>query len=220
MRRERNILLAIALFAVAAFFSVAPAALADGGSPADICRDAQDGTLNGTYTADQIATFLQDPTVQGYCGPITIVVPPAPKCVELPAGTTPTPGVTYCQPTPPTTPPVTPPTTPPVTPPATPPATPPSTPPAGGQAPATVSAVKGASHTTVSRTVVTTKVKGAQHTVKTPVQAAGVAPLGATKTSGTLPFTGADLGLFALVGLALLGIGVLLRSTGRASQRR
>jgi hypothetical protein len=72
----------------------------------------------------------------------------------------------------------------------------------------------------VSRTVVTTKVKGAQHTVKTPVQAAGVAPLGATKTSGTLPFTGADLGLFALVGLALLGIGVLLRSTGRASQRR
>jgi hypothetical protein len=208
MRRGYKLITLTACLAVTAFTG-APGAFAESGSSADICQQVQTGQISPN-----------DPIVQGYCGPITIVVPPAPKCVELPAGTTPTPGVTYCQPTPPTTPPVTPPTTPPVTPPATPPATPPSTPPAGGQAPATVSAVKGASHTTVSRTVVTTKVKGAQHTVKTPVQAAGVAPLGATKTSGTLPFTGADLGLFALVGLALLGIGVVLRSTGRASQRR
>lgn len=32
---------------------------------------------------------------------------------------------------------------------------------------------------------------------------------------GTLPFTGAELGLFAIVGLGLIGSGVLLRLSGR-----
>jgi hypothetical protein len=40
-------------------------------------------------------------------------------------------------------------------------------------------------------------------------------PLAATKTRGHLPFTGAQLGLFAIVGLALLAMGFLLRSTAR-----
>lgn len=37
----------------------------------------------------------------------------------------------------------------------------------------------------------------------------------ATKTKGTLPFTGAQLGLFAVVGLALVAMGFLLRTTAR-----
>jgi hypothetical protein len=37
----------------------------------------------------------------------------------------------------------------------------------------------------------------------------------ATQTKGTLPFTGAQLGLFAIVGLALVAMGFLLRTTAR-----
>lgn len=37
----------------------------------------------------------------------------------------------------------------------------------------------------------------------------------ATKTKGTLPFTGAQLGLFAIVGIALVAMGFLLRTTAR-----
>jgi hypothetical protein len=43
-------------------------------------------------------------------------------------------------------------------------------------------------------------------------------PLKAAKVSGALPFTGAQLGLFAVVGSALLGMGLLLRSTSRQSK--
>jgi hypothetical protein len=39
--------------------------------------------------------------------------------------------------------------------------------------------------------------------------------LGQTKASGTLPFTGTELTIFFIVGLALVGTGVLLRSTAR-----
>jgi hypothetical protein len=39
--------------------------------------------------------------------------------------------------------------------------------------------------------------------------------LPATKAKGGLPFTGAQLGLFAIVGLALVAMGFLLRSTAR-----
>jgi hypothetical protein len=39
--------------------------------------------------------------------------------------------------------------------------------------------------------------------------------LPATKAKGGLPFTGAQLGLFAIVGLALVAMGFLLRSTSR-----
>jgi hypothetical protein len=40
-------------------------------------------------------------------------------------------------------------------------------------------------------------------------------PPGAVKAKGGLPFTGAQLGLFTVVGLALIGSGLLLRLTGR-----
>lgn len=40
-------------------------------------------------------------------------------------------------------------------------------------------------------------------------------PPGAVKAKGGLPFTGAQLGLFSVVGLGLIGSGLLLRLTGR-----
>jgi hypothetical protein len=49
--------------------------------------------------------------------------------------------------------------------------------------------------------------------------AAALAPASTVKAGGTLPFTGTQLGVFALVGLALLATGLVLRSTGRPSQR-
>ena len=36
-----------------------------------------------------------------------------------------------------------------------------------------------------------------------------------TRRTGTLPFTGAELGIFALVGLGLVVSGILLRLSGR-----
>jgi hypothetical protein len=57
-----------------------------------------------------------------------------------------------------------------------------------------------------------------QIAVKTPRGAGG--PLGTVTNRGTLPFTGAQLALFTLVGLALVGSGLLLRSTGKHSHRR
>jgi hypothetical protein len=131
-----------------------------------------------------------DPIVQGYCGPIVVVLPPPPT-------------VTITTTTPAATPPAAPTSPPTVTPPTS---------------PAVVAAgVKGAQHTAATPT---TGVKNAQHTAKAPVAPAAIAPLATTKTTGTLPFTGAQLALFALVGLALLATGLLLRSTGRPSQRR
>lgn len=43
----------------------------------------------------------------------------------------------------------------------------------------------------------------------------GHAPLATQATRSTLPFTGQDLGLFALAGVLLLGSGLLLRATAR-----
>jgi hypothetical protein len=40
-------------------------------------------------------------------------------------------------------------------------------------------------------------------------------PPSGVKAGGGLPFTGAQLGLFTVVGLALVGSGILLRLTGR-----
>lgn len=98
------------------------------------------------------------------------------------------------------------------------PVTPPVTPSGAGVAPVTILVgVKGATHTAKAPT---SGVQGAQHTVKAPVNASAAAPLGTTRTSGTLPFTGAQLTLFALVGLALVAAGLVLRSTGRPAQRR
>ena len=42
-----------------------------------------------------------------------------------------------------------------------------------------------------------------------------IAVIPATKAKGTLPFTGAQLGLFAIVGIALVAMGFLLRTTAR-----
>jgi len=43
------------------------------------------------------------------------------------------------------------------------------------------------------------------------------APLKTSKAAGTLPFTGADLGVFAVVAVALIGGGVLLRRVSRGN---
>ena len=52
-----------------------------------------------------------------------------------------------------------------------------------------------------------------------PQPQAGVAgeqsPLRETRTTGTLPFTGAELAIFAIVGAALIGGGILLRVSSR-----
>ena len=64
-------------------------------------------------------------------------------------------------------------------------------------------------------------VLGARSPVVTPKQQKEAAPtrvaqpLTSTKVSGKLPFTGAELGIFALVGSLLLGSGILLRATAR-----
>jgi LPXTG-motif cell wall-anchored protein len=57
---------------------------------------------------------------------------------------------------------------------------------------------------------------GAQKTVGAARPTAHGAPLAATHASGELPFTGAQLAIFTIVGLALIGGGVLLRSSGRS----
>jgi len=80
----------------------------------------------------------------------------------------------------------------------------------------TISSVAGTQHTVSVPVAKQTPVgvKGASHTVKTPTRSAA-APIATTKTRGTLPFTGAQLTLFAIVGLALLATGLVLRTTGR-----
>jgi hypothetical protein len=45
--------------------------------------------------------------------------------------------------------------------------------------------------------------------------AGSVSPIAATGTSGSLPFTGAQLGVFVALGLVLLTGGLLLRRAGR-----
>jgi hypothetical protein len=72
-----------------------------------------------------------------------------------------------------------------------------------------------------------TKTKTAKPVAKTSKPVATVAPaqhsaapLATTKTTGTLPFTGAQLTIFAITGLALLGGGILLRMTARQKRVR
>jgi hypothetical protein len=170
MRRGRIIFASIA--AAISALAVAPGALA-AVAPGEICRDLADGTLNGTYTAGEIADYAaalaSDPSVQGYCTPYTPQPPPTP-------------------PTPPQTPPPAPPV-----------------PPTGGGAgptPPTGGVLPGVSPTVTP----TAPTKGTLGTTKTLAQ---------TKATGTLPFTGTELTIFAIVGLALLGTGFLLRSTAR-----
>jgi hypothetical protein len=196
MRRGRS-LLYIAIGAAALTSAFASVARADdgGGTSAAICADLQDGKLDGSYTQDQWNAFVQDPTVQGYC---SVIVPP---CVYPGSNGGNAGGVTGCEPAT-----------------ATKPATTPATKPVP-MTPVVVVGVKGAQHT-VTPAQRSATVLGTRHTVKRPVAAASVAPATTVKAGGTLPFTGAQLGLFALVGLALLATGLVLRSTGRPPQRR
>jgi LPXTG cell wall anchor motif len=60
---------------------------------------------------------------------------------------------------------------------------------------------------------------GAQKTLSKAAPATrpgAVAPTRVTKSVAGLPFTGAQLSIFAIVGLALIAGGLLLRSTGRS----
>ncbi|HEY3020412.1 MAG TPA: hypothetical protein VGJ32_09470, partial [Solirubrobacteraceae bacterium] len=65
------------------------------------------------------------------------------------------------------------------------------------------------------RKTIVAKAKPARAAVKVTPTRATAAPASATRTSGALPFTGAELALFAVVGLALIGCGLLLRTTAR-----
>jgi hypothetical protein len=190
MRRGRGLFL-IAACALAVTCGFATAARADdsGGSAMAICTDLQDGKLDGTYTQDQWNAFQADPTVQGYCN---VIVPPCAYPGSGGSGS----GGTTCQTT-------------------TPPTQPqPTGPVALTPQPAMVVRVKAARATVVkSATPRRSAVKGTQHTA-TP-QRAAAAPLTTTRRTGTLPFTGAQLIVFTLVGLGLVAAGLVLRGTGR-----
>ena len=169
----------------------APAALA--ATPEEIYSDlADNGRLDGTYTKAEMDAFLQSPAVQGYGNPTVVVVPPT---VTPPTVTPPTPQVT-----PLATPPV-------VTPPVVAPVV--ETPAA---APAPASVVAGVSKTVKPKPAAQAKPVARVAGVATPAQQA---PLARTASAETLPFTGAELGLFALVGAALLLGGLLLRASAR-----
>jgi hypothetical protein len=80
------------------------------------------------------------------------------------------------------------------------------------RAAAPVQQVAGATKVKTSKPVAKpTAVSPAQHSA---------APLATTRSTGTLPFTGAELGIFALVGIALLGGGLMLRMTSRGQRSR
>ena len=194
MRRGR-ILAGIAPLVVACSLGGAPPAAA--ATPQEMCADIADGHVDGTYTNAEWDAFFSDPTIQGY-GCNGVVPPPAPA---------PTPAV---QPSAPATQPTQ--GSGPVTSGAVPlsPSVPQVSPPA--QLPAVTAGVAGARKTiaATAKPARTAGVLGA----KSPTKSA-VAPLTATAKRGALPFTGAELGIFALVGLALIGSGLLLRTTSR-----
>lgn len=192
----------IAVFA--AVLVMAPGALA--ATPEDIYKDlADNGRLDGTYTQAELQAFLQNASVQGYGNPVlvtpVVVTPPTtypcvPPANVQPGQTLPE-GQKVCE-TPSTVAAVAP---------ATPVAA--ATPEAG---------VAGVSKTVVSKPAVSKPAVTAapQPTSGTAgVQTPEQAPLARTASAGTLPFTGAELGLFALVGAALLLGGLALRASAR-----
>ncbi len=197
MRRGRITLIVAGMMAATTLGGATGAFAA---SPQDICADLADGRLDGTYTAAELTSFLQDPTVQGYGCSSPVVTPTVtPTPPQTPAGA-PTPAET----------------------PAATPAAQPQTSGVAGQqatilpAPAFVAPAAAPAPTT--------GVAGQQKTLKgrpaavAPAKAAAV--LGTSKTTGTLPFTGAELALFLIVGLALIGAGFLLRLTARQRPTR
>lgn len=175
MRRGRGIALIVA---VTGALAAAPGGYA--ATPQEICRDLADGTLNGSYSAADIAAYVgalgSDPSVQGYCTPPTPTTPTTTTTTSTTTtGTTTTPGTTTTETTPP----------------------PPPTSGGGGVLPG-------------ESPELTTPTSGTAGVEQTAVQ-----PLNDTRAVGTLPFTGTELTIFALVGLGLLASGLVLRSTGR-----
>ena len=219
MRRGRIFGGAAAAVATAALgfgVAVAPISAAATASPMDICRDLADGQLNGTYTQDELNAYVDalahDPTVQGYCSPLVIVTTP-PTTTTTPGTTTPgtttvvtttTPGgstTTLTQTVPGTTTPGT------------------TTTIAGTPPPTSTNGVLGVASPSVVSQTPTSQVAGAQKT-KTAPSTASAAPLSTTRSSGALPFTGLELGVFAAVGIALVAGGLLLRTSTRRRDTR
>lgn len=188
----------IAVFA--AVLVMAPGALA--ATPEDIYKDlADNGRLDGTYTQAELQAFLQNASVQGYGNPVlvtpVVVTPPSYPCVppaNIQPGQTLPEGQKVCE-------------------------TPSTVVEAAPATPATPEAgVAGVSKTVVKKPVVSkpaVKAKPQPATGTAGVQTPAQAPLARTASAGTLPFTGAELGLFALVGAALLLGGLLLRASAR-----
>jgi hypothetical protein len=204
MRRGR-ILIGAALLLSALSLGGAPGALA--ASPQDICTDLQDGKIDGQYTAAEWAAFGADPVVQGYgCG--TVVPPTTPTtvvttaCVEgkiVTTTSTTVNGVTTTTST---------------------------SKPGNGQqgcnekltpavplSPAVAQVKPAATQGVAAQSKTITKGPAAKPAV-VPSRSA-VVPNATVKSKGNLPFTGAELALFAIVGLALIGSGLLLRTTAR-----
>jgi hypothetical protein len=69
MRRGR--IIAVATAAVAAMAFAAPGGLA--ATPREISNDLADGRLNGKYTKQELASYLQSATAQGYESPVGAV---------------------------------------------------------------------------------------------------------------------------------------------------
>jgi hypothetical protein len=222
MRRGRLTILVgtLATFVATALVVASGAAAAD---PKQICADlADNGKLDGTYTQEELAAAMG--SLQGYCTFVVVVTPPTPPapppppatqqvCTEVAPGTpgavqapngkwytnAPNGNAEACGPAAAVTPPA--PPAPAATPPV-PPAAPPA-PPAGGTLPG-------------QKTITSQPKPTAQPSAQPATGVAGQqSPLRQTRTTGTLPFTGAELAIFALIGAALIGAGLLLRATSR-----
>lgn len=161
-------------------------------TPQEICADLADGKIDGNSTSAEISNA----TTQGYCSlvvivtqaPCTEVAPNTPNSEQAPNGKWYTgPNPQMCGPAAPVA--AQPPTVPPIE---------------SGTLPASVTKVTQVAKPT-----------GAQPQAQPAGVAGEQSPLQTTKRSGTLPFTGAELLVFALVGGALIAAGLLLRASGR-----
>ena len=225
MRRERGFALLCVLLGMAALAASSTAFAA--ASPRDICDDlADNGKLDRrAYTNEELIAASNDASIQGYCS-IVVVVPQAQPCTEVAPNT---PGATqapngkwYTNYNPAmcgqvTTVTVTTPPPPAVAPPAA-PAAPAATPAAPAATPAAPAAQPVGGTLPGEKTIVTKAAPAAKAQPSSqPRQAVAgqQSPLRQTRATGTLPFTGAELVLFAIVGAALIGAGLLLRLTGR-----
>lgn len=215
MRRGRLIaIVAVTITAFGVGFGVT--GVASAATPAEICQSIKDGTFRGADPGDVDAynqALQNDPTISGYCSPIPLFTPPpqqppAPaECTEVTADTpgaqlapngkyytnVPSGGPAVCGP-------------------------------AQQQQSVAPQQQSVAPAPPKSAVVVPTQgVKAATKAKKaapTPVRSVApaqhqTAPITTTRQAGTLPFTGAELTIFTIVGLALIAGGLLLRITGR-----